>query len=75
MVDSDTSYSTVIGKKAARLDELILEYLALSDENRSYNQLFDLFERIFMELYNPTGIIGDPCYDYSQPKVIREEPE
>lgn len=70
---SDTSYSKVIERKAACLDELILEYLALSDENRSYNTLFNLFESIFMELYNPTGIIDDPCYDGSQPSVTEEE--
>ena len=64
-MSEDSSCPTVIERKAVCLDELMLEYLNLADENRSYNTLFDLFESIFMELYNPIGVIDDPCYDLS----------
>ena len=62
---SDSSYKTIIAKKAGCLDELMLEFLALADENRSYNTLFDLFESVYQECYETKAVVNDPCYDSS----------
>jgi len=67
-VTSDNSYSTIMEHKVVCLDEIMTEYTALSDPNRSTETLFDLLDSVWDEFYNPTGVVNDPNYPNSHPR-------